>query len=244
MALGIHIICEFFVLDPLTAWSLFQQSHPDLLTGPRRCYSYEIKCTLDRVATVVRKQGKPHFGISFDKNKLSDISYGHVRNYNHSLLRIENLVVDLPDADRWVAPFIDLPAFREAWLFDMEYAHWQNAEDPLQYTAVGRSYTGLPMKSNGLPYPLEQQGIDISKNPGRRILREGYVETVSAVMWLGEQFWALTGANKQSVLAADWLRCEQLPQGVLRIQASDTPFTTAEGASGDVQDRLRGLLFP
>lgn len=99
------------------------------------------------------------------------------------------------------------------------------------------------MKSNGLPFPLEQQIIDTSQNPGRRILRDGFVEAVGSVMWLGEQFWPLTGASKQTVLAAEWLECEQLANGVLRIQVADAPFRTAEGASGALQDRLRSLLF-
>ena len=244
MTMDVRVVSGFMALEPEDVWSLLQRSHPDVLTGQRTCSCGEADCTLDEVATVIRKRGKPHFGISFEHDKPSEICYGHVRNYSHSLLTINGLVVDLPDADIWIAPFAGLACFREAWLLDTDYAHWQNAHDPLQYTAVGRSYAGFPMKSNGLPYPLEQQIIDTSGNPGRRVIRDGYVEVVGSVMWLGEEFWPLTGASKQAVLAADWLRCEQLPHGVLRVQAADAPFTAAEGASGDLQDRLRALLFP
>jgi hypothetical protein len=100
------------------------------------------------------------------------------------------------------------------------------------------------MKSNGLPFPLEQRVIDTSQNPGRRVLRDGYVEAIGSVMWFGEPFWRLTGASKQAVRTADWLQCEQLNNGVLRVQVADAPFTTGEGASGGLQDRLRSLLFP
>lgn len=244
MTMGVHVVSEFLAIEPAAVWSLLQRSHPDVLTGQRRCLCGETECSLDEVATVIRKQGKPHFGISFEDGMPSEVSYGHVRNYNHSILSIYGLVADLPDADIWIAPFTGLTSFREGWLLNTDYVHWQNAEDPLEYTAVGRSYEGLPMKSNGLPFPLEQQIIDTSQNPGRCVLRDGYVEAVGSVMWLGEQFWPLTGASKQTVLAANWLQCEAHANGVLRIQAAEAPFTTAEGASGDLQDRLRSLLFP
>jgi len=156
MALDIHIISGFLAIEPVTVWALLQRSHPDLLTGARPCLCGETECTLDEVAAVIRKQGKPHFGISFEGGKPSEISYGHIRNFNHSLLSVGDVVTDMLGADLWVAPFSCTPGFREAWVFEIEYAHWQNAEDPLEYTAVGRSYAGLPMKSNGLPYPLRR----------------------------------------------------------------------------------------
>jgi len=131
-----------------------------------------------------------------------------------------------------------------AWLADSEYDHWQNAKDPLQYTAVGKSYAHLPMKSSGLPYPLEQKIIDTSANPGRWRLCDGYYEAVGAVMWLGEPFWQLTGADKTGVENARWLRASKPVPSVTCLQAANECFTTADGASGELQGKLRSLLFP
>jgi hypothetical protein len=84
----------------------------------------------------------------------------------------------------------------------------------------------------------------VSGNPGRRVLRQGFVEALGAVMWLGASFWPLTGAKKEAVCAQRWLRCEEFPGGVVRIKAAETPFSEGTGEPGQVQDRLRSLLFP
>ena len=145
--------------------------------------------------------------------------------------------------DDWAAQFVPSKNFVMAWIMDSEYDHWQNAYDPLQYTAVGRSYAHLPMKSNGLPYPLEQKIIDTSGNPGRWVFRDGYIEAVGAMMWLGEPFWQLTGTDKCTVMKSKWLQVSNPIPSVTKVQAADKCFTTAEGASGELQQKLRALLF-
>jgi hypothetical protein len=102
---------------------------------------------------------------------------------------------------------------------------------------------GLPMKSNDLPPPLDKMIVDTSRNPGRRILRDGHIEAIGHRMWLGPEFLArVPGADRKSILAARELRVTERPDGLLEIVAQDAPFidtTTAEK-----QDRLRRLLFP
>jgi hypothetical protein len=131
-----------------------------------------------------------------------------------------------------------------AWIMDSEYDHWQNAQDPLEYTAAGKSHANLPMKSNGLPYPLEHKVIDASGNPGRWTFRDGYIEAVGAVMWLGQPFWQLTGATRPEVEKAEWIKISNVAPSVTRLQAADRCFTMAEGPAGELQRRLRTLLFP
>ena len=58
--------------------------------------------------------------------------------------------------DDWAAPFLGSSTFVMAWLADLQYDFWQNAHDPLQYTARNGTFDHLPKKSNGLPYPLQQ----------------------------------------------------------------------------------------
>ena len=102
---------------------------------------------------------------------------------------------------------------------------------------------GLPMKSNGLPFPLEQQVVDTSRNPGRRVLRQGYVEAIGHRMWLGPEYFArVPGADRDAIVNAGWLQVTEGDNGILEIVASDEPFTD-EGAA-DIQNRLRRLLFP
>ena len=244
MVLCASIIMGFRAVKPEEVWTVLQRSHPQLLAGSRACWLYDTKCTLDDVASYIAEKEKPHFAVSLSERVLPELSYGHVRNHALSRVEIRGLVASVDDGEEWVRPFLREGEFRQAWLYDAEYQRFQNAEDPSEYITAGRNCSGLPMKSNGLPYPLDRQIIDTSHNPGRCRLRDGYVEAVGAAVWLGEQFWPLTGASKQAVLAADWLQCGQPANGVLRVQAADAPFTTAEGASGSWQDRLRSLLFP
>ena len=107
--------------------------------------------------------------------------------------------------DVWAAEFTGNPNFVMAWAADCEYDYWQNAEDPLQYEVARMPYAHLPTKSNGLPYPLEKAIVDTSANVGRKRFRNGYIEAVGAVMWLGEPFWPLTGADKKQVENVPWL---------------------------------------
>ena len=203
-------------------------------------------------------------GRQFDRNKVQDflrqigaMHYGiDGRNYifrhsacggcNLSFIHITQTKYARPaDWDRWVEPFFQFAhELISARVLDDEYEWWQIARDPDSYKLAGRSYEGLPMKWNNLPAPLGQYEIDISTNPGRRVLCEGYVEALGATMWLGGLFTERTGCDLAAVEAADWLRTEWFPSGVLRIEAQRHCFQSEEGQEGELQNRLRALLFP
>jgi hypothetical protein len=148
------------------------------------------------------------------------------------------------DWQKWEVELIRGSNLIAGWILDSEYDYWQNAEDPMSYEAADRPYEGLPMKSNGLPHPVERQVIDTSCNPGRWRHRDRYIEAVASTMWLGECFWEGTGADRKRVATARWLRVSELDDSIMRIQAADVCFTTAEGDSGKLQGKLRDLLYP
>jgi hypothetical protein len=62
-------------------------------------------------------------------------------------------------------------------------------------------------------------------------------------MWFGERFWQVSGASKQEVLSAPWLRCTEIVPGLLRVQAAEQCFSTDQGEAGDLQRKLRASLF-
>ncbi|HUO92758.1 MAG TPA: hypothetical protein VMU22_07545 [Rhizomicrobium sp.] len=143
--------------------------------------------------------------------------------------------------DRWVTPFLGWPSFVQAWVTDVEYDHWQNAQDPIEYKTVGRSMVGLRMKSNGLPPPLEQQIVDTSENAGRWEFRPGYVEAIGSIMWFSENFWHLIGSDRKSALAKlNWLHLTEPQKGILRA-SSDIYFDDETTASE--QDALRKAVY-
>lgn len=197
---------------------------------------------LPKVAGWLRKQGSTTFNLV---GEAYEFDLGVIRSFNLDFLEIQSVAEPMVSWDAWASPFISDPNFIMAWVADSEYEHWQNAFDPLQYTAVGKSYAHLPMRSNGLPYPLEKQIIDTSANPGRRCLRNGYIEVVGGLMWLGEPFWALTGASKHRVEGAfPWLQISHPTPSVVRVQSDEGYFRSAEGSSASHQVDLRAVLFP
>lgn len=169
--------------------------------------------------------------------------FGHVVALKHSFISIEEVIAGsaISWAD-WVEPFLAVDGFVQAWLSDVEYDYWQNARDPLQYQAVGRSYSNLSMKSNGLPPPLEQVEIDTSSNPGRWALQSGYVEAIGATMWLGMPFWESVGKNrKDALLSEDRLTVRSVGRDIVQVVASEQCFF--DEATKDKQNALRAALY-
>jgi hypothetical protein len=80
------------------------------------------------------------------------------------------------------------------------------------------------------------QGLGLSND------RDGYVEGVSAEMWLGDSFWQYAKCTKDDVLKQNWLHCEERPTH-LYVRAWPEPFSSAEGEQGEIQRRLLDLLF-
>ncbi|WP_321868767.1 hypothetical protein [Paraburkholderia tropica] len=169
--------------------------------------------------------------------------YGVVGSRNHCFISIrEKEPNEAGDWDAWTNPFAALDGFIEGWVVDVEYDNWQNAEDPLTYEVAGRDYSQLPMKSNDLPFPLEQKIIDTSANPGRWILRDGYVEAVASLMWLSELFWRRVGqAHKARLLSTTGVNVRDYMDGVIEVKASEHCFNSVE--TKDAQDRLRASLY-
>ena len=127
--------------------------------------------------------------------------------------------------------------------YDATYDYWQNAEDPLLYSAAGRSTDGLPKRPNELPPPLDQVVVDTTRNPGRMILRDGYVEAIGHKMWFGPEFFRrVPGSSHRALHEAPMISVVDVPGGLVEVIASDEPFRDETSAS--IQDALRRLLFP
>jgi hypothetical protein len=176
-------------------------------------------------------------------NGIEEVHFGYIANH-----KLDQLIAYVDAGvkirwERWIEALSD-PGFVMAWMPDEEYDHWQNATHLDDYTAAGRAYNHLPLKSNGLPYPVEETIVDTSGNPGRWTFRTGFVEAVASPMWLGDAFWELTGADRRLVEAADWLRVSHPAEHVMRIDSAEAPFTSAQGQSGETQRRLRALFYP
>jgi hypothetical protein len=168
--------------------------------------------------------------------------YGVVSAWAHCFVIVRELVPGA--AGNWserAAPFLSLPGFVQAWVSDCDFDYWQNAEEISQYEAAGRGLAGLALVSNSLPPPLEHKVIDISFNPGRRTIRQGYVEAIGERMWLGPQFRIYAGPIADDrLLAAGWT-VTAARHGITFLQAE--PGSFREGASSSRQTDLRFALY-
>jgi hypothetical protein len=163
-----------------------------------------------------------------------------VWDWGHYLIHIEEQEKGAAkNWDEWLAPFVKSEGFVQAWVSDTEFYHWQNTEYLWMYECGGRDYSGLPLVSNGLPPPLEETVVDISGNPGRRIIRTGYVEAVGLRMWLSPVFWNLIGKkNPERLAAAGWTIAE-LAGGITYLETDEFH----EGLSVERQAALRSAIY-
>lgn len=159
------------------------------------------------------------------------------------IVSIEELCTgSVRDWTNWIEPFIFKNGFMQAWVSDVEYDYWQNAQDPLQYEAAGLDYSNLAKKSNGLPPPLEQIEIDNSVNPGKWLFRENYIEAIGSPMWLGEPFWEKVGYDRKQLLQKfNDLNLVTLPHGVLRLSVGSESFF--DSSTELIQRKLRWILY-
>lgn len=194
-------------------------------------------------ATILRRQIERKNAWGHLETDEISFRYGVAGSYNHCFISIREKVPGAADDwDVWTKPFIVLDGFVEGWVADVEYSYWQNVRDPIEYKNVGLDFSHLPMKSNGLPPPLEKMEIDISCNPGRWVLQSGYVEAVGFIMWLSDLFWNKVGmTHKNRVSSVDWLRTSELEKGILKIQMPEPFFISDKTA--DAQNRLRTYLY-
>ena len=188
-----------------------------------------------QVDRALRNTGMKFFEIT---DGARTVGYSPVKNHDLAFFSVERP----HDAERWVRDLTSQSVLISARTFCAEYERWENAEDPLVFEAEGRAMPALPMKSNGLPPPLDQMVFDTSRNPGRRVLRNGFVEAIGHRMWLGPEFFRRVPESERAAIeAATFVRVATSPEEWLELVASAGPFR--DHSSADLQQRLRALVF-
>lgn len=215
------------------------RGYPDSASLKVRLKEGAPEVSMAQVPSLLRAKHLPAVHMTVGEGS---ISFGEVAGHRLARLDVMCLLGAETDGDKWLGGFLDDPGFVQARVYDHEYDFWQNASDPLQYTARGRSTEGLPTISNGLPFPLEQVEIDISGNPGRWQLREGYIEAIGSTMWLGKSFPGRTGAQLDALKQLGWLRTT-VSGTVLRLQVEGGPWVSDRGAQAEQQRALRSALY-
>lgn len=229
-----------FELGSLTAEDAAKRVVEALHLQNKSVKLYEKQMAVQSALEKIAEDGKASFKIETDRASIhfSTVQAFHLQSVTIGMKE----PCPLPVWQEVAGQFLGCKGFVQACLSDVEYSFWQNAVDPLQYQAAGKSVAGLSMTSNGLPKPLQKQIVDTSANPGRRILRSGYIEMIGHVMWFGPRFWALVGpSRRQDLLACADVRTSEMRHDVLRTITSGSPFV--DERSKEMQNFLRKLLF-
>ncbi len=234
--------CAFKAGDPsgLNLWLYALRARPDVFQLDLQCRLNGRVFKVSDIANVIAQEDDKSFTVEFDRGSFD---WATLRAYNVSFLQIATSIKSVVDADRWMESLTRLPSFVLGRLYDEEYDFWQNASDPLEYRARSRLYSHLPTRSNGLPPPLEQMEIDTSKNPGRRELRNGLIEAVGSPMWFSAEFLDRMGLTQSELRSQSWLDAERLVSGVWKVSVQGSPFDSAEGEQGILQDKVRDYFF-
>ncbi len=234
--------CAFEIGQPsaLNMWLHLLAERPDVLRSNLLCSLYGSTHLIGDVASALAAQEKQSFVVEFERGY---VHFSPLRAYGIALLQIAKCVDSNADADRWMDAIVPLSSFLQGRLYDEDYDFWQNARDPLEYQARSQPYGHLPTRSNGLPPPLEQLEIDTSANPGRRELRKGLIEAVGCPMWLSSEFLKRMMLPESELQLQRWLNVERLACGAFKLSVQGSPFRSADGEQGSLQDKVRDFVF-
>lgn len=127
---------------------------------------------------------------------------------------------------------------------DMSYGLWQVCSDPRSYPTRYGTIDGFPILKQRLEPPFGIiERIDVTKNPGKSRMVNGFYRHVASEMWLGSEFWEHASCSKEDVLAADWILEKKETSQFLYIKTWHELFTRPDGEQGRQQARLWRLLF-
>jgi|GEM_PF-2730014 len=205
-------------------------------------------------------------GWSFGQKKTKRISitdlyktsFGHVHN-SHFLITIgrdgrykyQNMMMtsfenNMPFVDRLFQAFSEHQNFVFGYAVDEEFSRWQNASTPYSYIMANRPHEHLPRLRadswNNDPY---NEPLDISRNPGRNVWHQGYIEAIGGVMFVTNKLLAMSGGSKEMLLNLPFLKIDDWGK-CLRLEL-DSSFLADAEQNPDMCERMdavRSALFP
>lgn len=233
-----EIVFKYGALQGHEAWDIvIEQSLLDLGKGEDHKF-YGKNILPGKISDILRESREAHFSYS---NSLFDVHYASVWRFNLSFISICFDDGEVGDLFCRNPHFIKLDSFRSLRFFGYDYEYWQNANDPIEYEAHNKSMEGINAYHDEA---LNHTYIDTSANPGRRVLRDGYIEAVGHEMWFGKSFWEATGSSLAKLLETIDCAAEEIGENVHKIKFQAKPFTLSSGDEAKLQHEIRDILFP
>lgn len=193
---------------------------------------------ISEIPEVVEMRGLPCFSIN---DGFHEFSMG--RNAFNQIDALTISVKEPLGTDAWRLIYHEFRQFGDllsAAVVDFEYDYWQNIQVPAQVRLRGGNLDDYEVlvTSEGEEY------IDRSRNPGRSIVRSGYVETMGGIIWISKDLLTLTGGNLENVESFSLEGFDS--DGCIEIILDENLLAEAEGDEemARKQDELRAALFP
>ncbi len=139
------------------------------------------------------------------------------------ILFIKGLEDDREAAKGIINIFVNTPSFIQARYYENEYDYWQNVKSLQIYKRYNKEYVHLKLISNGFPPPMDDKVVDISKNNGRRILHDSYVENIGEMIWLSKELTQQLNSDLKELESLENVLLSQSSNGsiMLNIKAPD-----------------------
>jgi hypothetical protein len=167
--------------------------------------------------------------------------FSHLTDWKFARLSIIDLDELIENRAEWLGNIFNHEGFIYARLYDTQYQHLQTMTSLQSFELAGIDHSQLPKKHNGWPAPLGKMIVDISNNPGRWEFRQGFEAAVGNEMWLGQRFFELTQLTPEQVENSEFKVSTQA--GTTHLLAYPTPFNSAVGLQGELQNKLWKLLY-
>lgn len=194
------------------------------------------------------KNSKQYYRFHVEKperknNELVYIGYINPSGSNLGRLDIHDFDNLINNRAAWLKNIYSHESFIQCRVYNTEYSHIQNMKDIQSYELKGLKHDHLPKINNGMPYPLNEDKVDTSRNPGYWTFKKGYLESVGSEMWLGRHFFNRVNLSVADLKKVDWIELKELGNGVVYIKSYEHPFDSSEGEQKDIQNKLRYLLY-
>ena len=236
MALSFEVCFGYKVPEPAVVWRSLFDTMPQERLSSATCRCDGAKLPLSDLPELISRMETYGFDVCCGDIVVTLAAIG---NHGLSVLIVDGLIASNNDADKCVSAMMRLPGFLEARLYDSRYDELQNTTDLKAYEDAGIDTSTLTLKSNGLPFPVEEYIVDTAENPGRRILRDGYIEAIGHRMWLSRILMDRLGLDVERLKAS--LSVDDLENATVLI-SSEGPFQDAE-TNRATQEQLRDVVF-
>ena len=179
-------------------------------------------------------------------NDFLRITIGRDGSYNFHDMMMVSFEHNTEFVDCLFRAFSESQELVYGYAIDAEFDDWQNASTPFPYIMANKPHAHLPrLPAESWNNSPNNEPLDISRNPGRRVWRQGYIEAIGGVMVVTDKLLSMSGGSKEQLLSLPFLRTDDW-KTCLRLEL-DSGFLADAEQNQEMcarMDAVRSALFP